>query len=152
VSVVLVVIGAAALIAAMFRIQVVRRRAAPVRQAVASDPVNLVIPVHVKPKVQFGLWGKTLALMRLQVRGHSLSLVLGANEKLGSILGSEWHLLAGDTTIRREQIESPLGSAWIVLSGSQAGKAVEVAVRARDDDADVWSALLNAGVHPVCGD
>jgi hypothetical protein len=88
-----VAIGAAVLIAVVAQIQLGRRRDSALRGQVMADPVQEIISVDVKPKVQFGNWGKTLAAMQLQLRVHSFSIILNPKIPFGSALGSEWHFV-----------------------------------------------------------
>lgn len=145
---VIVVVGIGILVAAIVRVQVRRQRNLGVRQSVSTDPIQVEVPVHVKPMVQLGIWGKTLSMMQMQIRERSLSIIASFNgRRLGSALGSEWYFVGSETTMRQEQIDSPLGNTWIALSTLQGGKRVEVAVRPKVENTDVRSALLKAGVH-----
>ena len=113
-----VIVGAVLLIAAFIRVQLRRAKTAPIRDEATADSVRTVVNVDVMPKAQLETWGKSLVLMKLTIREHSVSLTLGDGDhsRLGSALGSEWRMLSRDTTMRREQISSALGDSWIVLS------------------------------------
>jgi hypothetical protein len=135
---------------ALVRVQLKRRRLAPVRRHVEGEPVSFRTSVGVKYRPAKAYWSlKTLPGMELIVRADSFQITskVGA----GSVLGGEWHFLGPDTTIEWSDAPARYLSTqkWIVVHGKEANEEVDLALRPPDSPRAAWDALVGVGARSL---
>jgi hypothetical protein len=121
----------------------------PLRAFADNQPLLYRLAVEVKSKLWMGWSTKTLAGMEIVVRSGAIGVSMTA-KRLGETLGSDWLMLAAETTIEvsRQPSHRIRDRQWIILTSQELGKPVSLAVSAKDHLADIWRALLEAGVTP----
>jgi hypothetical protein len=62
------------------------------------------------------------------------------------LFGQEYAFRAGDTTI---EIVPGLWHDWIEIDGQQSGPAARIWIGRRNQNHQIWAALLRAGAHPI---
>ena len=124
----------------------------PLKTFIDSQPILYRTPVQVKLDTFAGWSTKTLAAMEITIRPGAISVSM-TDKSIGETLGSDWSMLAPDTTIEVSRKPSHhLGNRqWIVLSAQELGKPLGLAVWSKGRLNDIWRALLDAGVTPLSG-
>jgi hypothetical protein len=108
-----------------------------------NQPLLYRVPVEVKVKLRMGWSTKTLIGLQIDVRSGAVALSM-ISKSLG---GSEWLLRSVETTIEVSRQPGIGNKQWIILTGRERGRPLRLAVAA-GGLAELWSALLDAGVSP----
>jgi len=131
-----------------------RRRKAPLRREIRSQPVTFWTRLH-QVKVREGSgWPEWLPLnssMALYVRGDSFD-ISSTNLFIRVVTGEEYYFKANETSIETSHAPSRRAAlTWIVVSGSQRGEEIKLAIIKGDVGQlhDAWSALVAAGAIPT---
>jgi hypothetical protein len=108
-----------------------------------SQPLLYRVPVEVKVKSWMGWSTKTLIGLQIDVRSGAVALSM-TSKRLG---GPEWLLRTATATIEVSRQPGITNRQWIILTGQERGRSLSLAVSA-GRLAELWSALLDAGVTP----
>jgi hypothetical protein len=111
-----------------------------------SQPLLYRVAVEVKVKSWMGWSTKTLIGLQIDVRSGVIALSM-TSKRLG---GSEWLLRTATTTIEVSRLPGIGNRQWIILTGRERGRPLSLAV-SPGRFAELWNALLDAGVTPQSG-
>jgi hypothetical protein len=131
-----------------------RRREAPLRREIRSQPVRLWTALtEVKVKEGYG-WPEWLPLrssMALYVRDDSFD-ISSTILPIRVVMGMEYYFKSSETSIETSRDPSrPSPLKWIVVTGSQRGQEIKLAITNQNEGQlhDAWNALVAAGSIPI---